>query len=417
MIPEQCDVVIIGAGPAGSLLGTYLSRMGYDVVIFDKQHHPRYHVGESLIPDFWRYCDEAGVSQKIMEEGFVTKAGGTVAWHDTTRQISFRDFGYTRPALHVERDRFDFILLDHAREQGARVFEEIAVYEVDFAQVDAVRVSYRSIEEKIPGRITCRFVVDASGQNAVIGKQLGLRVVDDAFRFMSVWGYFVGSRYIAADGNIYPAEQVQAIPPTTFVTSLPNMGSFAWAWHIMLRESTSVGLILPIDRVTTIRASGEPWEAYFLRQCRTLPGLGELVAGAQFCEGSVRIVHDYSYRSTRVAGPGYFLLGDAAGFVDPIFSIGVVLAMYSAHAAAWSIDRSFKNPGRTAEYQAIFSQQLQARLELSRALALPRYGPNADEVNAQAQEAVKFASSASKALMSAASTLTSRSANFEALSH
>src|SRR5882672_6981569 len=112
-IPTQCDVVVIGGGPAGSLAATYLCQAGYQVVLFDKQKHPRYQVGESLIPDFWKYCDEAGVSKKIVDEGFLPKAGGTVDWHGAIHRVAFKDFGYTRPALHIERDRFDLILLDH----------------------------------------------------------------------------------------------------------------------------------------------------------------------------------------------------------------------------------------------------------------------------------------------------------------
>src|SRR4051794_20525758 len=104
-IPAKCDVVVIGGGPAGSMAATYLARAGYHAVLFDKERHPRNVVGESLIPDFWKYCDEAGVTPAIEAEGFVRKAGGIVDWHGATNRLIFGDFGFTRAALHVDRDR------------------------------------------------------------------------------------------------------------------------------------------------------------------------------------------------------------------------------------------------------------------------------------------------------------------------
>ena len=122
-IPTLCDVVVVGGGPAGSLLSTYLAQKGHNVVLFDKQKHPRYIVGESLIPDFWKFTDKAGVSEKIEQEGFIQKAGGMAYWKGTIRGHTFKDFGYTRAAMHVERDRFDHILLENAKEKGATVLK------------------------------------------------------------------------------------------------------------------------------------------------------------------------------------------------------------------------------------------------------------------------------------------------------
>jgi flavin-dependent dehydrogenase len=417
-VPESCDVVVIGGGPAGSLAATYLTAKGYSVVLFEKEKHPRYQVGESLLPDVWKYCDAAGVSDAIAGEGFIRKAGGSVDWNGEMRRLSFGDFGYTRPALHVERDRFDHILLERARASGAWIGEEIAALEVDLSRAEEdqseVSVSYRPVREDGVSRIRCRYVVDASGQSGVIGRQLGLRVFDEGFRFMSVWGYFDNSSYLAADGQIYPARSVRQVPPTTYVSALPQGDGWAWLWHIMLRETTSIGLVIPKAWVHETKASGESWEAWYLRQCRALPLLQRLLADAKFCEGSVRLVRNYSYRSSRVAGPGYFLLGDAAGFVDPIFSVGVVFSMYSAYAAAHTIDRCFRQRTRRDEHRSIYSSQVQARLELSRSLALPYYQAT-DAGHALAREAMGFSSMQAQALMYAASLLTDRSGNFDSM--
>ncbi|MDZ7344716.1 MAG: tryptophan 7-halogenase [candidate division KSB1 bacterium] len=411
-IPKQTDVVVIGGGPAGSTVATMLSQLGYEVVLFDKAKHPRYTVGESLIPHFWKYCEHIKAADKIDAEGFIQKAGGTVIWNGVIRQMQFKDFGYARPALHVERDRFDYILLEHAKSQGATVFEEVAVNRANLDHGENVSVTYRCNGDKTTDEIACRFIVDASGQHAVIAKQLGIRVIDEGFRFMSIWGYFDNSKYMAADGRAYDFKYLRQIPPTTFVS---NVDGWGWLWHIPQRESTSVGLILPQEQMQAIKSSDEALEAYFVRRCYDIPYLNRLLENAKYCEGSFHVIRDYSYRPTQLAGPGFFLTGDAAAFVDPIFSIGVVLAMYSAYLTAWAIDRSFKNPDRTAMNQAIFSSQFLTRLEASRALALPRYGYG-DDVSKMVTTSLQFETSLEQELMYVVSTLTTRSENFVEMS-
>lgn len=126
-IPKSADVVVIGGGPGGSTVATLLTDLGYDVVLLEKARHPRYMVGESLIPHFWKYCEHTGMDKAIDEEGFIQKSGGTVIWNGVIRQMQFKDFGYKKPALHVERDRFDHILLNHCKAKGTQVFEEVSV--------------------------------------------------------------------------------------------------------------------------------------------------------------------------------------------------------------------------------------------------------------------------------------------------
>lgn len=409
-IPKQCDIVVIGGGPAGSTAGTLLRQNGYDVVLLEKKKHPRYNVGESLIPHFWKYCDTVGVADRIRAEGFIKKAGGTHAWHGVIRQLAFKDFGYTQPALHVERDSFDHILLENAREQGVQVFEDVSVSKADLSD-ERASVTYRTAGEQTPGEISCRFVVDGSGQGAVIAKQLGIRVIDEGFRFMSVWGYFTNSKYVAADGRAYAFEHVRTTPPTTFISSVGELGEWGWAWHIPLRETTSVGLVLPLDHLRKIKSTDEALKEYFLRKCHETKYLDRLLEHARFTEGSLHMIRDYSYRPTQLAGPGYFLIGDAAAFIDPIFSIGIVLGMYSASMATWAIDRSFRNPGQTARNQAIYASQLRGRLEIVRSLSLPRY-QGTGEATDLARQAIQFQSAMEQELMYVVSVVTTRSDNF-----
>src|SRR5687767_13700480 len=132
-VPRTCDVIVIGGGPGGTIPAATLAKKGYDVVLFEKQRTPRYAVGESIIPHIWKYTDGIGASEKLRAANFIRKAGGTVVWNGAIRQMSFVSFGYASPAMHVEREDFDKVLLDHAGDVGTRVFEETAVLGADFS--------------------------------------------------------------------------------------------------------------------------------------------------------------------------------------------------------------------------------------------------------------------------------------------
>jgi len=413
--PKNCDIVVIGGGPAGSMAAGLLAQKGYQVTLLEKSHFPRPHVGESLIPHFWKYTDLLGASQAIEQEGFVRKAGGTVIWNGVIRKMNFKDFGYPRPALHVERDRFDTILLQQATKLGVQTFQGAMVVDVELdSETGQQRLEYRLDGECNTSYIDCRMIIDASGQNGVISQRLNLRVIDKQFRFFSVWGYYRGASYIGADGVSHPHKDLESVPPTTFVTSLQDIGDWGWSWHIPLRDSTSVGLVLPIEAMATLKSSDLSREAWFEHQCRSTPILGDLLQGSQLQDDSVAFIRDYSYRTTTAAGPGYFLAGDAAGFVDPIFSVGIVFSLYSGYSAAWAVDRCLSDPASTPRYQTLYNSQLQKRLETSRALALPSYRPKG-ELATEALAGVGFESLNEQALMNVVATMTTRSANFSAL--
>lgn len=154
----------------------------------------------------------------------------------------------------------------------------------------------------------------------------------------------------------------------------------------------------------TIKAKEESWEDYFCsrEQERRIPVIEQLLQNAAFCPDSARIIRDYSYRSSEVAGAGFFMIGDAVGFVDPIFALGVALAMYGGCVASGAIERSLNKPASAAKNRAIFSEQVLGRLELARALALPRY-PSTGEVTAWAQNVAQMEHKGSQELMNAVS--------------
>ena len=400
-LPECSDVLVVGGGPAGSCAATMLARRGYEVVLVDKAHHPRESVGESILPSAWKYFDTLGVSGEIARR-FVKKAGGVVVWGDEITQIAFRDFDYDRPGLHVERADLDELLLRNAERAGVRVFEGMRAYSLASAGETGAEV--RLVGEG--GRHThrARHLVDATGQASFIARKLGCRRLDADFRFVALWGYFAGSQYVAAGGAVRPFAEIPQHPPMTFVTRL---GGWGWSWHIPMRELTSVGLVIPVDDYRREVPEHASVDDYFLAKCRTTPLLGRMLAAAALVNGGVRVLRDFSYISETVAGPGFLVTGDAAGFVDPIFSIGVVMALYSGQLAAWTIDRSLRHGATAESSRRLFAHQMRGRYELARAMALP--GVGGDERAAAAY--FDFFSQAEKDLMWSAASMTTRSSN------
>jgi len=409
---KKCDVCVVGGGPAGSTAAALLSKKGYDVLLLERAFHPRYSVGESLIPHFWRYASDSGALDEVAREGFVHKSGGTVCWKDEINYMAFKDFGYELPALHVERDRFDHILIENARRQGARVFEGASAYRVDLDSDACARVQYRSGDDNESNEIACRYVIDATGQRSLVSSQLSMRELDQEFRFCSVWGYFEDSKYVGPEGEVHDFKNLMNPPPTTFVTSVGDTG---WSWHIPLRKSTSVGFVIPTADFRKLKTkSGSP-ESIFLQLSETTPILNRLLESARFVPDSVRLLRDYSYRSRKFSMPRCYLIGDAAAFIDPIYSVGVVLGMYSATVSAWAVDRSLKNADLASHSRAIFDSQLARRLELSRALALPQYVDDTEKHANVLLNQLAFESQTEKELFAVASRITDRSRNYTAL--
>jgi flavin-dependent dehydrogenase len=410
-IPKTCEVLIIGGGPAGSSAAAMLARAGVDCVLLEKLRHPRPAVGESLIPHFWKYADCTGASPVIEQEGFIAKAGGITVWNGHIHRIAFAEFGFTRPALHVERDRFDELLLRHSADQGARVFQEVAVKRVDFADAQAPRVHYqnRRAEGRSDGAIACRYVIDASGPGAVLARQFGSRrLIDSRMRFLSLWGYFENSRFVGADGRSHAQEELGPVRPVTFVTSFAD----GWIWHIPLRRTTSVGLVINTDQAGGMSKAER--ERFFLDTCRTTPYLDALLANARYREGSLEERPDYSYYSSRLCGENYYLIGDAGSFVDPIYSHGVLNAFYNAVMVATAIGESLRDASLRARHAQLCEHRMRQFYGFSRSLALGEFG--GDGVDTQlVTNFMRSVPSRELELMLAAAHMSERSSNFHRL--
>lgn len=368
-VPATADVVVIGGGPAGSTAANMLAQKGYEVVLLEKVRHPRLTVGESVLPHVWNYLDLVGATKEIEAANFIQKSGGTAVWQGVIRQLAIKDFGFTRPSLHVERDEFDQILLRTAERRGVRVFEEVSVRSVQLDEAErGVAYTDRRGGGHEEGRIRCRYLLDASGQAAVIANQLGIREFDNDLRFTSYWGYYDNSAYVAQDGLICPWEMRRQVKPTTVQLGI---GDWGWCWHIVQKEHTSVGLVLAPSQTAEFKAGASVLEQRFDLACRRLPIVGDLLRPATLVGGSVLAIRDFAYRPVKLAGDGWFLAGDAAAFVDPINSAGVITACYMGYGAASAIDGCLRKPDREAFFAGVFSTLARQRLALFRLSALP----------------------------------------------
>ena len=410
-IPKKTTVIIIGAGPAGSSAATHLAKAGIDTIVFEKTVFPRNQVGESLIPHFWKFTDILGVSEKIEQEGFISKAGGITAWNGKIRQILFSDFGYTRSGLHVERDIFDNLLMEHALKSGAEVFQQITVKKVDFSNKNSPVVHFtdKRGQNNQSGSICCRYIIDATGHSSLLAQQFDTRqTISAEMNFLSIWGYFKDSRYAGVDRQSHPAKAVKNITPVTFVMSYED----GWLWHIILRNKTSVGLVVHTDK--TKGMDKQQREAFFKQACYQQPYLKELLTPAKFIDGSLQYRPDYSYYSTQVCGENFYCIGDAAAFVDPIFSHGVQNAFYNASLASMAIIESLKTPKNRTRYSQLCSSRMQQFYGFSRALSLGDFGGNG--VNRElVKSLMKAMPPLELELMLVAAEMTNRSENFKQL--
>jgi flavin-dependent dehydrogenase len=318
--PESCDVAIIGGGPAGSAAGTRLAQAGLRVTILEKEKFPRFAIGESLLPHGNDLLEEIGVWEKLESAGFLRKYGAEFATADGERSHRLW-FGDNLAPRHeftyqVERASFDELLLCHARENGCTVHEETRV--TSLSDPDAQQMTLQVEGPDGPRELTARWVVDASGRCAFAGSRAGLRRrVTQKARRVAIYAHFEGA--VRHEGK---AEGHITIVRTTG----------GWFWLIPLAgDRMSVGLVLPASQVRG--GTAEELAAAFDEALTQAPAAAARLQNARRTT-PLRATGDYSWKFGSFATCRILLTGDAAGFVDPIFSSGVMLALRSGLRAA-----------------------------------------------------------------------------------
>jgi len=341
-VADSYDVLVVGGGPAGATVAALLAKRGHQVLLLERETFPRYHIGESLITGMLDIIAELGLTQRLDSMGFPRKHGITFRWGDDQQpwSVTFAEASRYEYSYHVRRDEFDNLLLTRARELGVRVIENAVVKETltDGGRVAGVRFAMTGDDRGRPREVRARFVIDASGQARIIGRRLTPVTWHKDLRNIAIWTYF--SPYTPL-----PGAQASHI--------LVEATERGWFWGIPVSETRlSAGFVTP---AATFCGSASDPEAFFTSQLRDSRVIKDLIAsGSRVSE--FRTTRDWSHASDRFQGPGWLLVGDAATFIDPLFSSGVWLGMSGAWLASRAVDLSLRDPEAEAEQLSRFER-------------------------------------------------------------
>ncbi|MFF9458402.1 NAD(P)/FAD-dependent oxidoreductase [Streptomyces flaveolus] len=349
------EILVVGGGPGGAITATLLAREGMDVRLIERERFPRYHIGESLAPSTRAILDLIGVSEELDRKGFQKKRGGVFRWGKDAWTIDWIQlFGDEVKSWQVDRDAFDAILLDKARESGVQVTEEVTAKRVSFTGERPTAVHGTGKDGRDFTIDGFDHLIDASGRYGLLSaKHLKNRRAHQRFRNVAIWGYWKGGR---------------SLPGTpeggTGVISTPE----GWWWVIPLAgERTSVGFVTHKDVFARRRTEHRSADELYHALLRETPVVQELTEGFAYIEPT-RVETDYSYVADRFSGPGYMMVGDAACFLDPLLSTGAHLAVYSGFVASAAISSMARGEVSAAEGEQFF--EMSFRRAYSRMLSL-----------------------------------------------
>jgi flavin-dependent dehydrogenase len=354
------DVVVIGGGPAGSTTATLVAQQGRSVALFERERFPRFHIGESLIPETYWVLQRLGMLEKMQQSHFVKKY--SVQFVSSSGRLSAPFYFWdNKPhecsqTWQVVRSEFDTMLLQNAREHGVDVHEGTRVLEILFEGERAVGVTVRNADGA-DREIRAQVVVDASGQQAMLQNRLKLRVWDPVLNKGAIWTYWQGAhRDTGRDEG------------ATIVIQTPD--KHGWFWYIPLHgDLLSLGVVAPFDYLFKGRVSHEQTYTEEVERC---PVVKQRIASATRVTGYFA-TKDYSYRAKAVAGDGWVLVGDAFGFLDPLYSSGVLLALKSGQLAADAIGEGLATGDTSAAQLGRWGQVFNEGVDRMRRLVCEYY--------------------------------------------
>jgi flavin-dependent dehydrogenase len=344
---ESCDVLVIGGGPAGSTLATVLAERGRRVVIVEKDTHPRFHIGESLLPLNLPMFDRLGITREVERIGmlkygveFISPYHGKSVTFDFANALDKR-FSF---AYQVRRSAFDDILFRNAAVKGAVAIEGCRIADVTFPPEGGAVVSGKT-DDGQERRWRARFLADASGRDTFLANRLGVRDRDRRHNSAAMFGHFSGAKRLPgkAEGNI-----------SIFWFDK------GWLWFIPLSDgTTSVGVVCRPDYIKSRRGD---IDTFFMETIALCPAIAERLREARLI-GTATATGNYTYRAKRAGGERYILLGDAFAFIDPIFSAGVYFAMNSGFLGADTIDVCLDHPHKAARALRRFEAETRRGLD------------------------------------------------------
>jgi flavin-dependent dehydrogenase len=349
----QVDVLVIGGGPAGSTAATFLARKGWSVLLLEKDSHPRFHIGESLLPMNLPILERLGVLEQVKAIGtYKPGAEFPIVGDGQGNGLAYNTFRFDRAlnplfgyAYQVKREEYDQILFNHARANGVDARERVKVEKVDFGADGRPVLAHARNADGTTFTVQPRYIVDASGRDTFFGSQLKLKQKNTLHQSAAIFSHFTGVER-------RPGEDSGNITVQRF--------AHGWMWLIPLqRDVMSIGAVCFPEYLKQRRGESES----FLM--KTLLGEHQVAARMQNAQrvAPVHVTGNYSYTCTQMTGPGWVMVGDAYAFVDPVFSSGVYLGMNSAEQAAQVVDGALREPTSEAALQAAMVKRLKRGLK------------------------------------------------------